>query len=298
MGPWMRCIEIIKNRQGSARYLQKKMDEMKEREQKRLVEARILKEEALKLKATRVLRFGRFAIRVPFTNLTRYRDQPLPESYANKSEVIDFDNNSSIRSFMNVSNYIPGQKHHGVMIPELGNPNQINNTKLNAKPGNDGYPSRPRRWSKRNLLKLQKKDILSSDYGNHSNTSMDKETMYDSTAQQSYMCEKSESFHIKAKACVDDDEEGFELIYESNPVVNNHDYQLKSIDHICGLEVHNMCGNQENKPVFDERNDIEFENRAENQIEVRCESSDDIVRIPTKDNQQKVKFVLTDLTYN
>ncbi len=118
----MRLAETATNKKGSStRQLEKVMEELKEREQKRVLEARMNKEEALKLKATRILRFGRFAIRVPFTNTTRYRDQPLPESSAQpvglKSRNENY--NSTIYSAMTVTHYIPGQKHYGVMIPEL-----------------------------------------------------------------------------------------------------------------------------------------------------------------------------------
>ena len=120
MGPWMRLAETVANREGSTRRMNKVMEELKEREQKRLIEARINKEDALKLRATRILRFGRFAIRVPFANITRYRDQPLPQSYAEKSKQ---------KFLPNTSHYIPGQKHHGVMIPELSNSNLMESKK-------------------------------------------------------------------------------------------------------------------------------------------------------------------------
>lgn len=115
MGPWMRLGEIAATRHGSARQIQRVVDEIKEREQQRLLEARINKEEAMKLKATRCMRFGRFAVRVPFANIIRYHDQPLPESYAEQASGAD----SATQSKLHITHYIPGQKHHGVMIPDL-----------------------------------------------------------------------------------------------------------------------------------------------------------------------------------
>ena len=115
MGPWMRLGEIAATRHGSARQIQRVVDEIKGREQQRLLEARINKEEAIKLKATRCMRFGRFAVRVPFANIIRYHDQPLPESYAEQASGAD----SASQSKMHITHYIPGQKHHGVMIPDL-----------------------------------------------------------------------------------------------------------------------------------------------------------------------------------
>jgi hypothetical protein len=114
----MRLADMLYNNRNSSgkvgKHVRKVMDEMQERERKRWMEARMFREEALKLKATRILRFGRFAVNVPSINITRYHDYPLPESTATPSErAIDKDICSG------VTTYIPGQKHHGVMIPEF-----------------------------------------------------------------------------------------------------------------------------------------------------------------------------------
>ncbi len=89
------------------------MDDYQKREKKKWYEARVSREEALKLKATRILRFGRFAVRVPNANIIRYNDYPLPESFA--TPLDDDAENSEVR----VKNFVPGQKHFGVMIPQL-----------------------------------------------------------------------------------------------------------------------------------------------------------------------------------
>jgi len=104
------------------KHVQAVMDEIQEREQKRWIDGRILREEALKLKATRILRFGRFALRVPSVNITRYRDYPLPESTARPIAQGEVDHDTVN---VNVNKYIPGQKHYGVMIPELTKPKRV-----------------------------------------------------------------------------------------------------------------------------------------------------------------------------
>ena len=99
------------------KHVQKVMDEIQEREQKKWIDGRKSREEALKLKATRILRFGRFALRVPSVNITRYHDYPLPESTARPLSKGELDHDK-----ISVKTYIPGQKHYGVMIPELTKP--------------------------------------------------------------------------------------------------------------------------------------------------------------------------------
>jgi len=58
---------------------------------------------------------------VPTTNITRHRDLPLPESSAKPVEMKSNNDHgkNSVVSALRVSHYIPGQKHYGVMIPEL-----------------------------------------------------------------------------------------------------------------------------------------------------------------------------------
>jgi len=119
LGPWIRLTEFASTRHKSSEQMRRIVEEIKEKEQNRLLEARINKEESIKLRATRCLRFGRFVIRVPYTNTIRYHDKPLPESFAESSRCIENGRRQSVRSFMHVTHYVPGQKHHGVMIPEL-----------------------------------------------------------------------------------------------------------------------------------------------------------------------------------
>lgn len=124
LGPWMGLVDMVYKSRNSndkmKKHVQTVMDEIQERERKRWIDGRILREEALKLKATRILRFGRFALRVPSVNITRYRDYPLPESMARPIVKGEEDGDT-----VNVNKYIPGQKHYGVMIPELTKPKRL-----------------------------------------------------------------------------------------------------------------------------------------------------------------------------
>jgi hypothetical protein len=114
LGPWMKIVDILYQRRNSKR-MKRFMREIKEREKKMWEQARLQKEEAMKLKAARILRFGRFAVKVPILNFPRYRDYPLPDSIARsmKSHVSTNISNVSPKKF------IPGQKHVGVMVPGL-----------------------------------------------------------------------------------------------------------------------------------------------------------------------------------
>ena len=114
LGPWMKIVDILYQRRHSER-MKRLMKEMKEREKKVWEQARLKKEEVMKLKAARILRFGRFAVKVPILNFPRYRDYPLPESIARPIKLKD----STKRYEVSPKRFIPGQKHVGVMIPGL-----------------------------------------------------------------------------------------------------------------------------------------------------------------------------------
>lgn len=281
MGPWMRIAEMIANRKGSARHLQKVKEEMKEREQKRLVEARILKEEALKLKATRTLRFGRFAIRVPFTNLTRYRDQPLPESHSQQSDI-KFDPTASIRSLIDVC-YIPGQKHHGVMIPELSNPNQNKISEKRLR-GDKDLRTQSKNKKKRYFLFSKKKDLLS-------NQKRKRSISFRKTKDTMSLRPK---VIVEAKECDCANEEGFELILDS---FNNKGSSPSLMDPIYDTRIsHKAVDSQE---ICDDRNDIQVESRPNEQTEERVGNLDTLNScIDEKVINPKVNFVLSDLTDN
>jgi len=127
LGPWMKLADIAYDSSHSTnkmtnkmtKHVKKAMDEIQLREKKGWIDARILREEILKMKATRILRFGRFAVRVPSVNVTRHHDYPLPESTARPA-----DSDCSKEPNGGVNRYIPGQNHFGVMIPELTKPKE------------------------------------------------------------------------------------------------------------------------------------------------------------------------------
>jgi len=112
LGPHMKLVDYYYRRE-----VDKVMEEIKDRELNLWQNARIRKEEAMKLKATRVARFGKFAVKVPSVNVTRYYNVPLPESTA--CPVEDFQMDDSTIVSLGAEKIIPGQKHYGVMIPEL-----------------------------------------------------------------------------------------------------------------------------------------------------------------------------------
>lgn len=81
--------------------------------------ARLRREQALKVKAVKCLRFGQFITQVPAYNLARHFDRPLPAStarLARKAPKIE------------CNSYIPGQQLYGEMIPRLENGYHSNQT--------------------------------------------------------------------------------------------------------------------------------------------------------------------------
>lgn len=130
-GPWMRLADMAQKRRktmANNAHISKAMADFQKREQERFLDARKSREEALKLKATRILRFGRFAVKVPPINVTRFYDYPCPESTARPSDGVD---NETIAN--GISGYVPGQQHYGVMIPNLAKPLKLINQKKKIK---------------------------------------------------------------------------------------------------------------------------------------------------------------------
>ncbi len=286
MGPWMRLGEIITTRKGAAHHFQQMMEDMKEREQKRIVEARILKEDALKLRATRILRFGRFAIRVPRANLTRYRDQPLAESYSEKCEATNFDPFASIRSFMSVSHYLPGQKHHGVMIPELGQSVERNLREKQFRLIMSGADAHPPKASRRKNFQSQIKKGFFKRFRANSFSSIDKAEV---------TCKE---IKVLIAECVKESEQGFEVIPEEYV---NGNKGLKPLDLIYTEDKFSDGEiKRGSEYIFDDRNDGQTDLRSEDNIESRCEHEDsmDLCITTARVNKSKVKFVMSDLTDN
>lgn len=130
LGPWMKLVDLAYQRRRPdgkvEKHVKKVMEDIQEREKKRWIRKRIKREEAVKLRATRIIRFGPFAIKVPSANITRFHDYPLPSSTANPIAGCSSDNIA-----VDISQHVPGQKHSGVMIPELSE--TVKKTKTNRR---------------------------------------------------------------------------------------------------------------------------------------------------------------------
>ena len=233
MGPWMRLAETSAVTNESTRQIQRIMEEIKHREQKRLIEARINKEEAMKLKATRIMRFGRFAIKIPFTNIIRYRDQPLSDSFAGTSKLGHCDAFTSTRSIMSVTHYIPGQKHYGVMIPKF----QSTMRKL-SKPLLKNNREKQVHFSFQDRKQIQ---YLKTDAKSNYTDGNDLHLSLSCSTEQEKEKLKWESLNasnliIEAKESMEDNEQGFELIplfrkiSKSSSRQNNSTRSMKAIE--------------------------------------------------------------------
>ncbi|CAJ1937033.1 unnamed protein product [Cylindrotheca closterium] len=71
-------------------------------------EARLRREEAVKVQAIKVLAFGKYSVLVPSYNVARHFDQPLAPSFAKQSPE---------SHSLHVAQMIPGQQLYGTMIP-------------------------------------------------------------------------------------------------------------------------------------------------------------------------------------
>ncbi|KAL7527539.1 hypothetical protein ACHAXR_004052 [Thalassiosira sp. AJA248-18] len=110
LGPWMRILDL---------FFHEETERQKEKASTAAVKlfhtqqkaAKILREQALKMKAFRVKLFGQFITRLPEFNLTRHEDVPLPESsaepYQSKEEI-------------KTVKFVPSQDLSGSMIPMTG----------------------------------------------------------------------------------------------------------------------------------------------------------------------------------
>jgi len=104
-GPQMKIVDLYL-RANKSNDLDKLMEAF---DQKKKV-ARLRREQALKVKAIKCLRFGKYITQVPAYNLARHFDRPLASSTAKlmrKTPKVDF------------GSYLPGQQLYGEMIPRL-----------------------------------------------------------------------------------------------------------------------------------------------------------------------------------
>lgn len=81
--------------------------------------ARLRREQALKCKAVKCLRFGEFITQVPSFNLARHHDRPLPVSTAKLLKKLPT---------VEISSYLPGQQLFGEMLPRLEDGYRTNHT--------------------------------------------------------------------------------------------------------------------------------------------------------------------------
>lgn len=268
MGPWMRLAERAAAKRGSPQQMQKIMEEIKVREQKRLIQARIMNEEAMKLKATRIMRFGRFAIRVPFANIIRFRDQPLPESYAEQKSPEYYDNacssKHSIISSQSVTHYVPGQKHYGVMIPALCASNVKQMQKM-------------RRDKKEQLQNRQSPPITDLFFRNDHKHSSNYSTVL--SPDKLFNLRTYPSFSqllLEIEETNEEGEEGFELV----PL---YDWSLIPVCGDDGLKYHKSKGIKPREP---------------NTIDEGVSLHEELVSSLETDETKIIKSVLSDLTLN
>ena len=88
-GPWMKLVDVyyvskIKPLTEEEHIERKEVERAKRRAvtSKAISEARVKREDAAKLKAMKKYLFGKFITRVPVLKEDRYRDMPMPESFA------------------------------------------------------------------------------------------------------------------------------------------------------------------------------------------------------------------------
>ncbi|KAL7554718.1 hypothetical protein ACHAWF_018241 [Thalassiosira exigua] len=110
LGPWMRIFDMLYPEESEAVKSKAKKQAMKMFHEQHQA-AKILRENALKMKAFRVKLFGNFITRLPEFNLTRHEDVPLPESSAKP-----YRSDEKIKC----TRFVPSQDLTGTMIPKTG----------------------------------------------------------------------------------------------------------------------------------------------------------------------------------
>jgi hypothetical protein len=126
-GPWMKLVDIFyvsKLEPPSEEDLELKL--LKERERRRLAssaaiaEARVKRENVVKLKAMKTYMFGKYVTRVPTLKEDRYRDFPLPESSAvpYTAQPVPLSELAMQEAGYNRTR-LPGQHLVGDMIPKV-----------------------------------------------------------------------------------------------------------------------------------------------------------------------------------
>mmetsp|Transcript_37634 Transcript_37634/g.82419 ORF Transcript_37634/g.82419 Transcript_37634/m.82419 type:complete len:1040 (+) Transcript_37634:105-3224(+) len=117
LGPWMKFLDLFlvssvayEDADERRRQQERTLRDIAKDFQAMSRDARVQGEDAFKLKALRMLRFGQYIAKVPERNITRHYDYPLAESFARpytKKKVKGWEDRK----------VQPGQKLHGRMIP-------------------------------------------------------------------------------------------------------------------------------------------------------------------------------------
>jgi hypothetical protein len=114
-GPHMKFVDLFLQAQ-TEKYGDMDKALVKFKEQSFL--ARLRREEAVKLKAIKEIRFGLFSTEVPAFNLCRHYDRPLPQSSA---RIYHRESPHDIVESRNKALWLPGQQLYGSMIPRPDN---------------------------------------------------------------------------------------------------------------------------------------------------------------------------------
>jgi hypothetical protein len=125
LGPWMKLADIyyfrlIENldEEGKAERERRQLQTQKSSYDEIVRQARITKEQAVKIRDMKVYKFGKFIAWVPILKVDRYKDEPLTSS---KAEIYD-ENLSMVERAMQEAGKdrikVPGQHLEGTMIPK------------------------------------------------------------------------------------------------------------------------------------------------------------------------------------
>jgi hypothetical protein len=101
-GPHMKLVDLLlMPGEGKEKVLIKTSDRL-------FQQARLRREEAVKVQDIKVLAFGEYSVQVPSFNVARHFDKPLAHSFANPCHD---------RPNLHIARMIPGQQVYGTMIP-------------------------------------------------------------------------------------------------------------------------------------------------------------------------------------
>ena len=118
-GPHMKFVDVYLEAQAKKNdsSLEKELEKFHEQSKK----ARMKREDALKLKAVKEIRFGKFITLVPAYNLARHHDRPLPQSSARVFTRDLAKGDQLVVKKDEKKAWVPGQQLHGSMIPRPEN---------------------------------------------------------------------------------------------------------------------------------------------------------------------------------